>query len=105
MEGLGAHHLSLVLCVLGLGRLVSCWLSSHLAVAPAAAAAWPSRVASLAAYCLFQTLLLLFSLASSSSSGIGGGRPALVDDVAVFYAVAFVWGVTDALIYCHVMGE
>ena len=102
MEGLGAHHLSLVLAVLGLGRLVSCWLSSHLAAAPAAAA-WPSRVASLAAYCLFQTLLLLFSLASSS--GIGGGRPALVDDVAVFYAVAFVWGVTDALIHCHVMGE
>ena len=103
MEGLGAHHLSLVLAVLGLGRLVSCWLSSHLAaVAPAAAAAWPSRVASLAAYCLFQTLLLLFSLASTST---GGGRPALVDDVAVFYAVAFVWGVTDALIHCHVMGE
>ena len=101
MEVLGAQHLSLVLGVLGLGRLVSCWLSSHLAIAPAAAA-WPSRVASLAAYCLFQTLLLLFSLASTST---GGGRPALVDDVAVFYAVAFVWGVTDALIHCHVMGE
>ena len=103
MEVLGAQHLSLVLGVLGLGRLVSCWLSSHLATGPAAS--WPSRVASLAAYCLFQTLLLLFSLASSSGGGDGGGRPALVDDVAVFYAVAFVLGVTDALIHCHVMGE
>ena len=87
---LGVHHLSFVIAVLGLGRLVGCWLSAHLG------AAGCPRIASLAAYCVFQSLVLLFSLVSS-------GPP--VDDVAVFYAVAFVWGVTDALVHCHVMGE
>ena len=92
MEVLGVHHLSLVIAVLGLGRLVGCLLSSHLG-----AAVDRPRVASLAAYCVFQSLVLLFSLVSSPGP--------LLDDVAVFYAVAFAWGVTDALIHCHVMGE
>ena len=94
-EVLGVHHLSFIITVLGLGRLVSCWLSSHLG----AAAADCPRIASLATYCVFQSLVLLFSLVS------GSGRPLGDDDVAVFYAVAFAWGVTDALIHCHVMGE
>ena len=86
---LGALHLSLVLAVLGLGRAVSCWLSSHLGAADC------PRVASLAAYCVLQCLVFLFGLA---------WRPA-ADDAAVFYAAAFAWGVTDALAHCHVMGE